>query len=151
MNRLRTTVVLALVMGAVEVFAAKPAVVFGLWINQLLPDDISHFESIKGPTRDVTVTIRRAGASTVKRQRVNVKGDFSVNQVSALLQEILETDEHYWSTRDPLGIGVVGDASRTIVNTSWGSGSQEGGGSSYVYTLENGKWRSLYRCCRNAD
>ncbi|MEO8308694.1 MAG: hypothetical protein ABI616_11720 [Pseudomonadota bacterium] len=131
--------------------AARPDVSMELWINELLPDDVKHFAAIKGPTKAVTITIKHVGTNAVKRQRVDVKGDFGVTSISALLQTMIGTDVRYWTTSGPLNVGVVGDNHRAIVTTSWGSGTLDAGGASQVYTLEEGKWRYLYRCCKEPD
>jgi hypothetical protein len=151
MRHIRTAFALALLMGGHHALWAKPAVVLELWVNELLPEDVRHFAAIKGSTKAVTVTIKRPGTTAVKRQRVDIKGDFTVGQISALLQSILGADESYWNARGPLGVSIVGDSRRTIVNTSWGNVPSGGDGASYVYTLEDGKWRYLYRCCRDSN
>jgi hypothetical protein len=138
---------LCLITGVHAAHMAAPPVFLGLWINEILPEDLRHFESIKLPTKAMTVTVTRAGGAAVKRQRVGVKGNFSVAQVSDLLQAVVATDETYWNSRDPMVVDIIGDSRRTIVNTSW-SGHQEGDLASYVYTLEDGKWHNLYRCCK---
>jgi len=150
MTRLQTATALAFLVGAIDATAGAPRVSVEYWINELLPDDLRTFEAIQLPTKSITVGITRPGTTTVRRQRVDVKGDYEVVQVTELLQAILGEDDRYWNSRAPVVVGVIGDSRRTMVNTSWGNGAQEGD-TSHVYTLEEGKWRYLYQCCRKTD
>jgi len=148
MRRLDFPLVVLFLLSGQRLAAEESVILVDPYMGIARPEDIKYIADIRGPTRTVTIMIRRSGANMQKNQRAQLKGPLNIERVSSLLQAIFGSDDSYWALKRTLNISITGDEYRARVDTVDVCGSLCGGGISYFYTFDNTRWRYLYSCDR---
>ena len=110
------------------------------------PLDVAYVEKIGGPTRVLSISLRRDGKSE-KKQRITLKGPLNQDDLQSLLSFHFSRNDEYWkpkTTYHPY-VKITGDAHRLKLEDGYVCGPLCGTGATYWYTRDGTSWHYLYK------